>query len=116
MARLEFSRKVRNQVFERANGHCENKRCGAVLKPGEGEYDHILPAEFGGEATVANCMLLCRPCHKAKTARDIKRIRKSDRQRDKARGTFKRKTSLSHPYLKKKINGDVIDTRTGEVL
>lgn len=116
MARLEFSRKVRNQVFDRAAGHCENKACRAALKPGEGEYDHVLPAAFGGEATVANCMLICRACHKAKTARDIKSIRKSDRQRDKHRGTFKRKASLSHPYLKKKINGDVIDTRTGEVL
>lgn len=116
MARVEFPRKVRNQAFARANGRCENKRCGAILKPGEGEYDHILPAELGGDASVANCMLICRPCHKAKTAQDIKRIRKSDRQRDKHRGTFKRTASLSHPYLKKKINGDVIDTRTGEVL
>lgn len=116
MARLEFSRKVRNQVFDRANGRCENKRCGAILKPGEGEYDHILPAELGGDASVANCMLICRPCHKAKTAQDIKRIRKSDRQRDKARGTFKRKASLSHPFLKKCMDGTVVDRRTGEIV
>lgn len=116
MPRIEFTRKTRNQVFERAKGCCENNRCGAVLKPGEGEYDHILPAELGGDASVANCMLLCRPCHKAKTADDIKRIRKSDRQRDKARGTFKRKAALSHPFLKKRMDGTVVDRRTGEII
>ena len=116
MARIEFSRKVRNEVFARANGCCENKRCGAALKPGEGEYDHILPDALGGEPTVANCMLICRACHKAKTAQDVKRIRKADRQRDKHRGTFKRKGSLSHPYLKKRLDGTVIDIRTGEIV
>lgn len=120
--RLEFSRAVRRQVEARAGGCCENKRCGAVLKKGEGEYDHILPAALGGEATVANCMLICRQCHKDKTAADVKRIRKADRQRDKDRGTYirsKGKTPMpgsKASRFKRTINGDVIDRRTGEVL
>jgi hypothetical protein len=32
--------------------------------------------------------LLCRPCHVSKTAEDIRRIRKADRQRDKHTGAF----------------------------
>jgi hypothetical protein len=47
MSRREFSRKVRKQAIERANGKCENKACGAVLKSGEAEIDHILPCELG---------------------------------------------------------------------
>lgn len=52
------------------------------LKTGEGEYDHVLPAALGGEATAENAKLLCRVCHRAKTDDDIGRIRKADRQRD----------------------------------
>lgn len=87
MPRIEFSRKVRRQIIERAQGKCE--KCGAALKPGEGDADHILPAELGGQATLANGMWLCKPCHKAKTADDVRRIRKADRQRDKHTGAWK---------------------------
>ncbi len=86
-ARKEFSRKVRAQAHLRANGCCE--ACGARLKVGEGEYDHVLPDELGGEPTLENCKLLCVVCHKAKTADDIRRIRKADRQRDRHTGAFK---------------------------
>ena len=95
MPRVEFSRKIRRQIIMRAAGKCE--RCNAVLKPREGEVDHILAAEFGGEATAANGQLLCRPCHKEKTARDIRAIRKSDRQRDKHIGATKKSTSFQRP-------------------
>jgi len=90
MARLEFPRKVRAAAILRAAGHCE--RCSAVLKTGEAEFDHILPCALGGEPTLANCMVLCRPCHRGeggKTAQDIGRIRKADRQRDKASGAIR---------------------------
>lgn len=56
-ARREFSRKVRAQAHLRANGRCE--ACSARLKLGEGEYDHILPDELGGEPTLENCKLIC---------------------------------------------------------
>ena len=80
--RLEFSRKTRAAIIARAKGLCE--KCQAVLKPGEGEVDHILPCALGGEPTIANGRLICRVCHNEKTASDIRQIRKSDRQRDKA--------------------------------
>ncbi|MCF7647276.1 HNH endonuclease [Bacillus subtilis] len=93
MARLEFTRKVKAQIIARANGKCE--KCSAILKTGEGEVDHILPCALGGEATVANGRLLCRVCHVEKTAGDIKAIRKSDRQRDKANGAIRPKSALA---------------------
>lgn len=86
MARRDFSRKVRAAVFLRANGCCEG--CGARLKTGEGEVDHILPDALGGEPTIENAKLLCRVCHAPKTADDIRRIRKADRMRDKHTGAY----------------------------
>lgn len=93
IARLEFSRKDKAAIRDRANGHCE--KCRAVLKPGEGEVDHILPCALGGEATIANGRLLCRVCHAEKTAGDVRQVRKADRQRDKASGAIKPKSPLS---------------------
>jgi 5-methylcytosine-specific restriction protein A len=98
MARAHnFTRKIIKQAKAQANGRCENRMCGAVLKVGEGEADHILPVEMGGESILINCQILCDVCHKAKTKKDIGSIRKSDRQRDKHTGAFqqaKRHTNL----------------------
>lgn len=84
-ARLEFSRKVRMAAFDRAAGRCEGRingdRCGADISDGRCDYDHILPAALGGKAELANCQCLCIACHKAKTASDVRGIRKADRQR-----------------------------------
>lgn len=93
MARLEFSRKDKSKIIARANGKCE--KCGAILKAGEGEVDHILPCALGGEATVANGRLICRVCHVEKTAGDIRVIRKADRQRDKNNGAVKPASNLA---------------------
>jgi 5-methylcytosine-specific restriction protein A len=101
MPRQEFSRKVRRQAIERANGKCESKTCGAVLKRGEAEVDHILPCELGGEPVLTNAQVLCKICHKAKTAADVRRIRKSDRQRDKDSGAIRPDQSIqSAPFAK----------------
>lgn len=115
--RREFSRKVRAQVFARANGCCEG--CGARLKVGEGEVDHILPCELGGEPALDNARLLCRPCHAAKTGDDIRRIRKADRQRDKHTGAYVRPRPMPHGRYsptKRTMDGRVVDRRTGETI
>lgn len=95
MSRIEFSRKVRAAIIARANGKCE--ACNAVLKSGEGDVDHILPDALQGKPTAANGRWICKPCHKIKTADDIKRIRKSDRQRDKNSGAIKPEGRLKSP-------------------
>ncbi len=77
--RQEFTRKQRLEIWTRAAGHCE--ACKAKLKTGEGEYDHRVAQGYGGENTVENGQLLCRPCHGKKTGADkgitekVKRIR-----------------------------------------
>ena len=81
--RTEFSQAVRKKAFARccinAVPHCEN--CGIELKPGNIEYEHILPDGLGGEATLENCGVWCRSsCSKAKThTEDNPTMRKADR-------------------------------------
>ena len=93
MARKEFTRKIRTAAIERAAGHCE--KCKAALKKGEAEVDHILPDVLGGEPVLANAQVLCQQCHAEKTADDIRRTRKADRQRDKNNGAIKPSSKLS---------------------
>lgn len=91
--RREFTRKVKQAALARAAGKCD--RCTAVLKPREGEVDHILPDVLGGEPVLANAQVLCRVCHAEKTAADIRRTRKGDRQRDKDSGAVRPSSKLS---------------------
>jgi 5-methylcytosine-specific restriction endonuclease McrA len=86
MPRRDFPRKVRQAAIDRADGHCE--KCGAALKVGEAEVDHILEAGFGGGPGLENAQVLCKPCHTPKTADGIRRMRKADRARDKASGAM----------------------------
>lgn len=99
MARRDFPRKVKAAAHARAAGKCE--RCKAVLKPREGEVDHILPDILGGGPVLANAQVLCRPCHAEKSAADIQRTRKADRARDKASGAIRPKQAIkSAPFAK----------------
>lgn len=80
MQRHEFSKKVRAEAFLRCGGVCE--KCGAKLKQGEAEFDHIVPYYFTQDSTLSNCQVLCVPCHRgegAKTADDQRDIAKSKR-------------------------------------
>jgi 5-methylcytosine-specific restriction protein A len=86
MARFEFTRKQRLEIWQRAKGCCE--KCGAKLKVGEGDFDHRIAQGYGGENTVENGQLLCRICHKGKTANDKRITEKVKRMRDKHRGVF----------------------------
>ena len=89
MNRREFPAKVRVAAFERARGRCEV--CTARLFPGNLEYDHEIPDAMGGEPTLANCVCVCRACHRAKTStQDIPTIAKSNRVRSKHIGGKRR--------------------------
>lgn len=92
MSRREFTRKTKAQAFQRANGNCEV--CTARLMHGKFRYDHILPDVLGGEPTLANCKVQCLACDAPKTADDIRRIRKADRQRDRHTGASAKPSSL----------------------
>ena len=93
MSRANFTRKTLRQGYLRAHGCCE--KCGAALKQGEGEGDHIVPADNGGGNDLANLQILCRVCHAEKTVKDVKGMRKAERARDKASGAMRSKTTFA---------------------
>jgi len=92
MTRRDFPRKIKAQAILRANGCCE--KCSAKLKVGEAEVDHVLPDALGGEPVLGNAEVLCRICHAEKTATDIGRIRKADRQRDRHTGALAKSSQI----------------------
>lgn len=104
-----FSRKQRAQIILRAAGKCE--ACGAVLKAGAVEVDHILPVALGGESALENGRALCGPCHAPKTASDVAMIRKADRQRDRGNGALKSARPLG--AKKARAGADVVDKWVG---
>lgn len=89
--RREFSAKVKAAAAVRANGHCE--QCTRRLMAGDFHYDHDIPDGLDGEPTLENCKVLCRSCHKIKTAEeDVPRIAKAKRNYRKSRGIKKDRT------------------------
>jgi 5-methylcytosine-specific restriction enzyme A len=107
--RTEFSAKTKLLAFHRANGHCE--RCTAKLFTGNVEYDHDKPDAFGGEATLENCVVLCRACHRVKTStRDVPAIAKSNRVRKSNAGIRKpsRFPGSRDSKFKKRMDGTVV--------
>ena len=85
--RREFPQSVRKAAFARCcrNGtmpgipQCEN--CGAELRSGNIEYEHLNPDGLGGEPVLENCGVWCRsPCSRQKTSKqDNPRMAKADR-------------------------------------
>jgi 5-methylcytosine-specific restriction enzyme A len=103
MNRQEFSAKIKVAAFERSGGHCEI--CTRKLATGDINYDHIIPCESGGNASLDNCQVLCRSCHRTKTDReDRPTIAKSRRVRRNHLGV--RKQSKFRGW--RKMNGEVV--------
>lgn len=125
MSRTEFSRKTRQEALQRSGLKCEasgtrygmeeGQRCNCDLSLGV-QFDHDVPDQLGGDNSLENCRAVCVQCHRIKTRGDIRQIRKSDRQRDKHLGVIKPKSALSKQRFRRKVNGDIVDTRTGEVV
>jgi len=107
--RIEFSKRTKLEAWRRCGGQCEI--CTTKLMQGDIHYDHINPVEMSSDASLDNCQVLCRACHKAKTQGDIRDIAKSNRLRNKAAGI--KKSSRPMPGSrrsgwKKKMNGEVV--------
>lgn len=98
MARTEFTRSTKRMALERSNRKCEasgprygfeeGQRCNSDLSLGV-IFDHDVPDQLGGDNSLENCRPICVTCNKFKTRNDIRQIRKSDRQRDKASGVIR---------------------------
>jgi len=88
--RQNFTQKTRNNAFLIAKGRCA--RCNKKIMAGETWHaDHINPDFFEGMNDIANCQVMCIPCHKEKTKTDRKNIAKSHRLQKRERGERGRK-------------------------
>ena len=110
MRRVEFPGKIRVAAWERSSGHCEN--CTRRLSPGDVYYEHLVPCELGGTATLENCGVYCRSCWTEKTRTyDHPTIAKVKRIEMRHLGAKRSRTPLpcgrDSPY-KKTIGGKVI--------
>lgn len=118
MARREFTKPTRRAALKRSGGLCEavgtwyglpeGVRCYSPLSYGV-EFDHIDLDANSKDNSLSNCAAVCTTCHGFKTRHhDTPLAAKTLRQQDKDRGIRKRKSRLSHPYLRKKMNGEVV--------
>jgi 5-methylcytosine-specific restriction endonuclease McrA len=124
MSRTEFSRATRQEALKRSGLKCEasgpryglkeGQRCNCSLSLGV-QFDHDVPDQLGGDNSLDNCRAVCVQCHKLKTRNDVRQIRKSDRQRDKNNGTFKKAGGFSSRFGQK-MDGTVYDKQTGEII
>jgi len=55
-------------IFALQRGRCANPICRASIKRGY-HRDHIIPLVLGGDNTIRNIQLLCRPCNLSKGAK-----------------------------------------------
>lgn len=94
MARREFPRSVKVAAIKRAtvNGVQFCERCGNLCV--SFEIDHATPDGLGGEPALANAVLLCKPCHREKTAGDIGKIAKAKRVEAKHVGATRPKAKI----------------------
>lgn len=60
---------IRNRIFRRDNGLCQECKREGRLKLAS-VIDHIKPLWAGGKDDDANLQSLCKPCHDAKSAKE----------------------------------------------
>lgn len=74
-------------VIARQNGRCACG-CREQLVPGQIDFDHRKPLQFGGTNDIGNFDALIRKHHRAKSDEDNTRRAKADRQRAKNNGSW----------------------------
>lgn len=103
MARSEFGKPVKRAALKRADGRCEGllpdtgERCPCLLVAGRYHFDHVIADGLGGKPEIANCAVLCVPCHDDKTKRDVKLIARAKRREDARLGITGPKTAIRSP-------------------
>jgi 5-methylcytosine-specific restriction protein A len=126
--RREFSSLTKRLALARSKGICEchrvpqlptfGKGCGQKLGVGNTFFEHIICDGLDGEPSLDNCAAIVKTCFRQKTdTYDLPVIAKVKRQRDKSfgiRSTLQPLPAGRSSDLKKKMDGTVVDRRTGE--
>lgn len=120
--RDRLTRKQFVELFMRQDGRCPG--CGQKLEIKGGRVvcvdEHVNPLWRGGTNELKNRELWCKPCTIPKTSAETTQRAKVYRSRDKHIGAIKASKkpgrSLGNSRYKVKMNGDVVDRETGEVI
>ena len=104
--RKAFTQPVKAAVLQRSNGMCEAPGCTNVGR----DFDHIKPVAIGGDNSLDNCQLLCRPCNAAKGVTEAQDAAKADRQGGRS-GQYARRTRAKAEGRYKPISGRGFDQR-----
>ena len=110
MTRRRLTTQERLAIFLRRLGHCA--RCGGRIRPGQRwEIDHITPLGLGGRDAPDNLQVVCAPCHRDKTRRDVSAVAKAKRVEARHWGAYRSPTPLpcgrASPW-KRMMTGEVI--------
>jgi len=116
--RKPLTRKQRIALFLRQDGRCPG--CGQKLEtkgsqPVNVIDEHVNPLWRGGSNDLANRELWCVPCTKPKTAAESTQRAKSNKLIGKAAG-LKSRRPIYQGNLRRKMNGDIVDRETGEII
>jgi 5-methylcytosine-specific restriction protein A len=65
--RRAFNKDERESMRRAQGGRCAG--CGKLLRRDNSEADHAIPFAYGGPTSEFNGQMLCKTCHRAKTAR-----------------------------------------------
>lgn len=106
----------RLRVFEAHGGVCV--LCGSKIDGVRDKWtvEHLRALGLGGGDTDDNCGPAHEACRRKKDKADVAGISKAKRNKIRHLGIKKPKSSLSHPYLRKRMDGSIEDKRTGEVI
>lgn len=107
--RRAISRTERVAIFHREGGRCHI--CGEKIGLAERwQVEHVVMREMGGDEAKGSLNL--KPahikCHETKTSVDLWQLAKAKRREAKHIGADKPRSRLSHPTLRKKLNGEVV--------
>jgi len=121
--RLEFSKKVRLEIFLRAGGmaklHCEGEGCRLPIKGSNFEIDHCIEEwerqdvlhGYREPLTAEDGKLLCIPCHDAKTGKKTGERAHCKAIVEKAAKARAKRSSFStnrDGKFRKKMSGEVV--------
>ena len=114
--RKSMGRMRRLRIFEAHGGVCclcRDKIDGVREK---WTVEHLRALGLGGEDSDDNCAPAHEACRRQKDKVDVAAISKAKRVKAKHLGIAKAKSSLTHPSLKRLMDGTVVDRRTGEIV
>lgn len=107
--------RVRIRVLERYGNKCY--LTGREIRPGDKwEIEHVVSLILGGQNRETNLAPALAAPHKLKTAVEMAVKSKIAKVKKKHFGLGKSKAGGFQSRFKKKLNGDVVDTRTGEIV